>query len=481
MSKITKKLHFRKGGVTNDISLYNAASDVGASYITLKVDSTLVYAPISIAGDVGSTGLHVRRSSKPLTNVTWKSLNNVTNPSGSNLLKTTATGWNSYAVSNETIASGKYGYVAATNNGSAGTAGQIGLMLNTRTPTTTNSYQFADYSILLNAGPIQIFELGVLKYTVPGAYANGDKIAVSIENNVVNYYFNNAKVYTSSTAPSGTYNYYGVIYTQNSGMNNVQYGSDFVFLSSVQDPTILASGSVASTGGGISANPVPTGGTFTCSGQNVLPTYSVNLTWTATTDANVYNQFTINFNPHTSLAEVHHYRLLSGTSAGAVTTDNGTVIASARQILTYGGVGPYYWIVRAEDSSNNVLFSSAVYGPTTGTYSNRTQLGEQDHVDITAADGVTGRARFWDGGPTGQYSSLSHGDVSRRWFYVIQTYSNGYAGAPNNGAAWSAISCADSCVCNCNYCTCNCNYCTCNCNYCTCNCNYAPCSCSSGN
>ena len=51
MALHTKKLYYRRAGVTNPIDLYTSTADVGAEYISLRVDGITVYAPIVSVAD----------------------------------------------------------------------------------------------------------------------------------------------------------------------------------------------------------------------------------------------------------------------------------------------------------------------------------------------------------------------------------------------------------------------------------------------
>ncbi|MCP5102551.1 MAG: hypothetical protein GY950_04190 [bacterium] len=61
MAEITKKLHYRKGGATVDIKLYNSVSDVGSDYMSLQVDSATVYAHLGSTIETEASELMVRK------------------------------------------------------------------------------------------------------------------------------------------------------------------------------------------------------------------------------------------------------------------------------------------------------------------------------------------------------------------------------------------------------------------------------------
>jgi hypothetical protein len=61
MAEISQKLHYRKGGATVDISLYDSASDVGSDYMQLQVSGTTVYARLGDTGQAEASDLRVRK------------------------------------------------------------------------------------------------------------------------------------------------------------------------------------------------------------------------------------------------------------------------------------------------------------------------------------------------------------------------------------------------------------------------------------
>lgn len=62
MAEIAKKLHYRKSGVTYNISLYNSTADVGSNYLSLRVDGVKVYAKLGEISHMETTDLRVRKS-----------------------------------------------------------------------------------------------------------------------------------------------------------------------------------------------------------------------------------------------------------------------------------------------------------------------------------------------------------------------------------------------------------------------------------
>jgi hypothetical protein len=62
MAEITKKLYYRKGGVNYGISLYDTTADVGADYLSLRVDGANVYAKLGDTAHMEATDLRIRKS-----------------------------------------------------------------------------------------------------------------------------------------------------------------------------------------------------------------------------------------------------------------------------------------------------------------------------------------------------------------------------------------------------------------------------------
>lgn len=230
---------------------------------------------------------------------------------------------------------------------------------------------------------------------------------------------------------------------------------------------ITDGGSVVNTGTVVPA-PTPSG-TYSASGQNKAATYVIKPTWTPPTDDKLIVKFLITIQKHITLSDVHHFRVKYGTDVNC-TIDGGTFTENSTTVSA--SPGTYYFLVQAEDETNNVLYSSPAYGPITTIYSTVASALSSYYVENATNAGAS-RTRIYSGLGT----STTHADVSKRWFYVASAASHAPTG--DSTESWSNLTCADSCTCNCNYCTCNCNYCPCNCNYCPCNCDYSPCSCSS--
>lgn len=67
MAEIANKLHYRKSGVTQNISLYNSTDDVGSNYMSLRVNGTTVYAKLGDASHMEATDLKVRKTGTTYT------------------------------------------------------------------------------------------------------------------------------------------------------------------------------------------------------------------------------------------------------------------------------------------------------------------------------------------------------------------------------------------------------------------------------
>lgn len=61
MAEISKKLHYRKGGVTTDIRLYSATADVGSNYLSLRVDGATVYARLGGVSEHEASDMRVQK------------------------------------------------------------------------------------------------------------------------------------------------------------------------------------------------------------------------------------------------------------------------------------------------------------------------------------------------------------------------------------------------------------------------------------
>ncbi len=67
MSLLAEKLHYRKGGVTYDVDLYDDTADLGgAEYVSFRVNGATVYAVVGDIGDSKATDLRVRKGGTTL-------------------------------------------------------------------------------------------------------------------------------------------------------------------------------------------------------------------------------------------------------------------------------------------------------------------------------------------------------------------------------------------------------------------------------
>ncbi|MDR3563294.1 MAG: hypothetical protein P4N41_16740 [Negativicutes bacterium] len=244
----------------------------------------------------------------------------------------------------------------------------------------------------------------------------------------------------------------------------------------VEDPTMIsAGGSAARTGSSISP-PAATAAYYYWSGY-----WRNNIAWNEPDASTIRPYYTVTISRHNSLSDVKHFRLKYGTDTGC-TADGGTFTGTSISAYGVANAGHYFKVV-AEDAANNALFESAVYGPVGAAM---TKAGFVTGLNLvrynsagTAIDTVVSVATAGEGAVARGPSDYDNNSNTYRWF-TTRSY---FSGSDPAGLGYreSAVTCADTCSCNCNYCTCNCNYCTCNCNYCTCNCDYSPCGCSSGN
>jgi chitinase len=146
--------------------------------------------------------------------VAWTSMVGVS-ASGGSLTKTTGAGWgNAGAISSKVLPSGD-GYVEFTV--SETTTHRILGLSNGNTNSNWDDIDFGVY--LYAAGPVQIYEKGVLKGAF-GTFASGDKLRASVESGVVKYRKNGTLFYTSSAAPTYPLLVDTSLYTQGATFTN---------------------------------------------------------------------------------------------------------------------------------------------------------------------------------------------------------------------------------------------------------------------
>jgi hypothetical protein len=303
-------------------------------------------------------------------------------------------------------------------------------------------------------------------------------------------------------------------------------GTVYAVKNKAEDLSLLSSGTISNTGS--VGNAVVLGPTsYYGTGQNAIITWKTTPTWTAQTNSDILTRFVITINPSITLSDTHHYRLkyVNSISVDVSETDFidlGTISAASRVFtVDVPADKQYFFRVYAEDASNNVLYSSPVYQGIKTAWPDSTTAGITYAIYTCQSDGSSA-TQAWTGAfgsttaditlqtpssyalytasgttvvgtgsqtlvtgvtPSGGVANQANLAVTppaltaKRYFYHSAVTAHPWTG--DSGIRNTAIACADTCSCNCNYCTCNCNYCTCNCNYCTCNCNYYPCSCSS--
>jgi hypothetical protein len=299
-------------------------------------------------------------------------------------------------------------------------------------------------------------------------------------------------------------------------------GGVYAVRQTIHDHGMIGRGSIQK--GIVAPAPIGITGSYTGSGLNATCVWAKKAQWIEPNDDRLFFSFYVTISPQCDYDLVDHYRLKYGWDSNC-TNDAGTIVRSARNWTVTncpiknvaGDFAKYYFRVFAEDASNNVVYSTPVYGPVEPAQKTKSAAGVTYHIDY--ADNLgNNRVRGWDGNagttqssvnetsatttlftvngttppgattslvtatPTGAIAGQGNATTApaipaKRWFYLGTT--TAYTTTTENTQRWSMLSCSDTCSCNCNYCTCNCNYCTCNCNYCTCNCNYYPCSCSS--
>ncbi len=185
----------------NGVALPPRARPPGAPPVQypLRVDSSIL-TPLATIGDVSLSG-----NPKDLArDVVWTAPRGALLITANTLAKPAAGGDPSGAISAESIAAGD-GYVQFTA-GETNTYKLLGL----NNDDQSASYADIAYAIYLYAGRAEVFEKGVHKYDLPGAYAASDQFRVAVESNegtapVINYYRNytdgSAPFYTSASTP----------------------------------------------------------------------------------------------------------------------------------------------------------------------------------------------------------------------------------------------------------------------------------------
>lgn len=148
----------------------------------------------------------------------------------------------------------------------------------------------------------------------------------------------------------------------NSSLRVRKGGSVYAVNSSAQDGTLITSGGgVVDNGSCFNPPSSLTTGTYAGSGDSNSPvacTWTTNLAWNAINSMTC--MFTVSYQSHISGVGVDHYRLRYGLTT-ACSSDGGVFSGTSRATPELA-TGTYYFRVDAEDASNVVLYSSAVYG-----------------------------------------------------------------------------------------------------------------------
>lgn len=193
----------------NGSSFYTS---IGTPSYPLRVDTALYSASATLT-DVS------------LTPLVWAGATGVT-AADDNLTKTAADGWNAGAAPTREFTSGD-GFVefAAIETNTRRTVGLKG-------SGAASSYADIDYAIDLGAtGQLEVFELGVSRGQV-GAYANGDRLRVEIQDGIVRYLKNGTLLYTSTVAPAYPLHAEAQLYTSGATVRHLEMG-DLVWINSV--------------------------------------------------------------------------------------------------------------------------------------------------------------------------------------------------------------------------------------------------------
>ena len=150
----------------------------------------------------------------------------------------------------------------------------------------------------------------------------------------------------------------------NSHLRVRKSGNVYAINSTVQDSNMISSGGAVGDYGSKYVPPVGlTSGTYygTDVGRCL---FSATANWAAISA--MVCVFYVTINPHISGVGVDHYRLRYGTTTDC--TIDGGVFSGTSRSTPEVAVGTYYFRVDAENASNAVLYSSAVYGGVASTY-----------------------------------------------------------------------------------------------------------------
>ncbi len=128
--------------------------------------------------------------------VLWDGIStSVTQSNNGNLSRTTSSGWNAGAYSKQTVANN--GFVQTIVNET-----NRQRMFGLSNSSADDNYTTIAYAIYLHSNAnIYVYESGVSRGGF-GTYSSGDTVKVAVENDLVHYYKNGVKLYTSSVTPT---------------------------------------------------------------------------------------------------------------------------------------------------------------------------------------------------------------------------------------------------------------------------------------
>jgi hypothetical protein len=170
-------------------------SSLQAPVLPLRVDTSL-YSTGSVVSNAVLSGTLVDVPSLPSEAVTW--VNTIgASVSGVTLTKTAAASWTNAGAASSRGLNGD-GYAEFTVPASPGYA-----MFGLGNGDTDQTYADIDYTFYTYpaTGQLMVFEKGAYRGLL-GAYAAGDKLRISVESNVVKYWWKSVLVYASSQAPA---------------------------------------------------------------------------------------------------------------------------------------------------------------------------------------------------------------------------------------------------------------------------------------
>jgi hypothetical protein len=201
-------------------------STVAPTY-PLRVDTAL-YSIGAVVEGATLDGDLVDLSSPPLVPeaVAWTAVAGAT-ANGNDLTKTAGAGWgNGGASSTRGLATGAAGYAEFTLSAAPGYA-----MFGLGTGDTSADFPDIEYAFYTYppSGVLYIFEGGTARATV-GSYAAGDTLRVAVDDDVVSYWRNGARVYTSAVVPTYPLRADTALYSVGANVNDAMLAGDVVDL-----------------------------------------------------------------------------------------------------------------------------------------------------------------------------------------------------------------------------------------------------------